>query len=158
MHPQDAPTASDEAILREILDAMTALRNGHFTTHLPEGMRGLGGQIAHQFNQHIRMLQELKREHHRLMEEIGVTGRLGGQMVVEGTGGAWKDIVEDVNRMGGNVTGQFRDGGNVVRDLLRGELSSRMSARCIQGEFREFREHFNELAEHFEQRSAVAAS
>jgi hypothetical protein len=99
------------------------------------------------------MLQQLRREHHRLMEEIGVTGRLGGQMEVEGLSGAWKEMVEDVNRLGGNVTCQFRDGWNVVRALLTGQVDARMTAQNIRGEWREFRDRMNELAEQFEARS-----
>jgi hypothetical protein len=49
------------------------------------------------------------------------------------------------NRLGVNITCQFRNGGNVVRDHLRGDTSSRMTCKNIAGEFREFREGFNEL-------------
>jgi hypothetical protein len=156
MHPKDAPNASADQILREILDVITALHNGHFTTHLTDNFPGVGGQIAEVLNAHLDMLTRFRQEHHRLMEEVGVTGRLGGQMEVAGTAGAWKEMVEDVNRMGGNMTGQFRDGWNIVRALLRGDTSARITARCIQGEFREFREQFNELAEQFGQRSDLA--
>jgi hypothetical protein len=155
MHPKDAATASNEAILREILDSITALKNGHFTTHLCDNLPGIGGQIAAALNEHLRMLQDLRREHHRLAEEINVTGRLGGQMEVEGAAGAWKEMVDEMNRMGGNVTAQFRDGGNIVRALLRGESGARMTAQFIQGEFRDFREQVNELADRFEERSPV---
>jgi hypothetical protein len=64
-------------------------------------------------------------------------------------------MFDDVNRMGAKMTAQFRDGGNIVRSRMGGELSARMSCREIQGEFREFRGQFNELAEQFEQRSGA---
>lgn len=153
MHPKDAVTASTDAVLREILDVVTALREGHFTSRMQQGMPGLAGQIAQALNRHLDMLQTFRQEHHRIMEEVGVTGRLGGQAEVGLASGAWKEMVDETNRMSGNVTAQFRDGGNVVRALLAGDLSARMTARCIHGEFREFREHFNDLAEVFEQRA-----
>jgi osomolarity two-component system sensor histidine kinase NIK1 len=155
MHPKDAPSATSEQVLREILDSVKAMKDGHFTTHVCDGLPGLGGEIAKVLNEHLRMLQSLRAEHRRLTEEIGVTGRLGGQMEVAGTSGAWKEIVDEMNRMGGHVTAQYRDGWNIVRALLRGELSARMTCQCIQGEFREFKENLNELADRFEQQSAV---
>jgi hypothetical protein len=156
MHPKDAKNASADDILREILDVVTALHNGQFTAHVTDGLPGLGGEIAAVLNAHLKMLGDLRREHHRLMEEIGVTGRLGGQMEVDGLNGAWKEMFDDTNRMGGHMTAQYRDGWNVARALLRGDLAARMSCQCIQGEFREFRERFNELAERFEQASGAA--
>ncbi len=145
MHPKDAPTASAEDILREVLDVLTNLRNGHFTTHMIEGLPGTGGQIAELLNAHLAMLSELRNEHHRVMEEMGVTGRLGGQLAVANVSGGWKEIVDDANRTAAAITAQFRDGGNIVRAHLRGNAAARMTAECIHGEFRQFREDMNRL-------------
>jgi hypothetical protein len=155
---KDVPNASNEVILREILDVLTSLRDGHFTSHLPEEFPGVGGEIAKVFNQHVSMLKEFRAEHHRLTEEIGVTGRLGGQIELDGLTGAWKEMVDETNRAGAHLTAQCRDQGNIVRSLIRGELSARATCTCIRGEFREFREELNELADQFEQRSGVAVA
>jgi hypothetical protein len=158
MRLKDIPNATPDQMLHNLLDVLTALRDGHFTAHMIDGFPGIYGEIAKVLNQHLDTLGAFRQEHHRLMEEIGVTGRLGGQMEVKGLCGAWKQMLEEVNQMGGNVTGQFRDGANIVEDLLKGDLSARMTARCIQGEFADFREHLNKLAEEYEQRSAAPAS
>jgi hypothetical protein len=154
MHPKDAPTASADAILHDVLDVVTSLKNGHFTTHMPENLPGVGNEISKAMNELIEMLQSFRHEHHRLMEEVGTTGRLGGQMEVAGVNGAWKEMLDDVNKLGVNITCQLRDGGNVARALLAGDLSARMTCRMIQGEFREFRERFNQIAEQLEQNSS----
>jgi hypothetical protein len=155
MRVKDIPNATQEQILQNILDTVTALRDGHLTAQMIEGFSGLAGEIGRVLNQHMRMMIAFGHEHHRLMEEIGVTGRLGGQMEVNGAGGAWKNMLDDVNRAGGNITGQFRDGANIVEDLLGGDLSARMTAQCIQGEFATFRQHLNKLADEYEQRCAA---
>jgi len=157
MRIKDIPNATPDEILHNLLDVLTSLKNGHFTTHMEDGFPGIYGEIAKVLNGHLDQMKALAEEHHRLMEEVGVTGRLGGQMEVSGLTGGWKRMLEDVNQMGANVTCQFRDGGNVVRDLLHGELSVRMTAHNIQGEFAEFRRHLNKLADEFEQRSAEMA-
>jgi len=158
MHPKDAPNASSEAILHDILDVVTALKNGHFATHMVDNLPGTGGQIAGELNALVEMLQNFRHEHHRLMEEVGVTGRLGGQMEVAGTSGAWNQMLDDVNRMGANITCQYRDGWNVARALLEGNLSARITCQMIQGEFREFRERFNQIAERLEEASREPVS
>ncbi len=158
MHPKDAPTATSDAVLHDILDGITSLKNGHFSTHVSENLPGVGGQIAREFNALVEMLQVFRREHHRLMEEIGVTGRLGGQMEVAGTSGAWKEMLDDTNRLGVNITCQYRDGWNVARALVTGDLSARMTCTMIQGEFREFRERFNQIAGQLEEQSREPVS
>src|SRR4051794_6751980 len=100
MHHKEAPTASPEAILKDVLDVLTCMHNGHFTPHLHETFPGVGGEIARLVNKHLEMLQDFRREHYRITEEVGVTGRLGGQGEVPGLQGAWKDMMDETNRMG----------------------------------------------------------
>jgi hypothetical protein len=44
------------------------------------------------------------------------TGRLGGQAIVPGVAGTWKDLTDSVNAMGANLTAQVR---NIARSPLR---------------------------------------
>jgi hypothetical protein len=150
MHPQEAPHASDAQVLREVLDVVTQLRDGHFSAHLTDNLPGVGGQIAKALNEHLEFLKAYRDQHLRLMEELGVTGRLGGQIWLSDDlpkcGGAWKDMAEATNVMAGNVTANFRDFGNTTRALLRGESAARATCTSIAGEFREFSEDLNEFA------------
>jgi len=145
MHPKDAPTATPEQCLREILDVVTCIRNGHLTCRLREEMPGDAGQIAKVLNNHLDLLEAFRNEHLRLTEEIGVTGRLGGQAALPECTGAWREMADATNRLGVNMTCQVRDAGNIVREQLHGNAAARMTAKYIAGEFREFREQFNEL-------------
>ena len=151
MHPKEAPHATPEQILREILDVVTQLRDGHFSTHLTDNLPGVGGEIAKVLNEHLEFLKAFRNEHLRLMEEIGVTGRLGGQMWLPDDlpkcTGAWKEMVEASNLMAANLTGHFRDFGNTTRALLGGDTSARATCTFIAGEFRELREDLNALAD-----------
>jgi len=151
MHPKEAPSATPEQMLREILDVVTQLRDGHFSAHLTDALPGVGGEIARALNGHLEFLKAYRDQHLRLMEEIGVTGRLGGQLWLSDDlpkcTGAWKDMAEATNLMALNLTGQFRDYGNAARALLRGESASRATCTTIAGEFHEFRESLNDLAD-----------
>src|SRR5687768_12503296 len=100
MNPKDAPNASAEQVLKEVLDFVMLMKEGYFTMHLHETFPGAGGEIARVLNQHVLQMQALRKEHLRIMEEIGVTGRLGGQAEVPELTGAWKEIVDATNRAG----------------------------------------------------------
>jgi hypothetical protein len=154
MRIKDIQSASQDEILQNLLDTLVSLKNGHFTARMTEGFPGIHSDIARALNDHLDMLTALRAEHRRLMEEVGVTGRLGGQMEVAGLSGAWKEMNDDVNTLGVNITCQFRDGANVVRDILHGDPAARMTCPNIQGEFAEFKQNLNKLAAEYEHRAA----
>ena len=134
---------------------------GIFSAHLTDTLPGLGGEIAKALNAHLVFLQAYRNQHLRLMEEIGVTGRLGGQIWLPDElpqcSGAWKQMAEATNLMASNLTNQFRNGWNVARALLGGKSDERLTSDNIAGEFREFKEALNALAERLTARSAATA-
>ena len=151
MHPKEASQATPEQILREILDVVTQLRDGHFSAHLTDTFPGVGGEIAKALNEHLEFLKAYRDQHLRLMEELGVTGRLGGQVwlpddLPKCTGG-WKDMAEATNLTASNLTANVRDLAITTRALARSDSSARATCNYIAGEFREFREDLNELAQ-----------
>src|SRR2546426_8212312 len=57
----------------------------------------------------FRSLNLFASEVTRVAREVGTEGKLGGQARVEGVGGTWKDLTDNVNAMAGNLTVQLRD-------------------------------------------------
>jgi hypothetical protein len=150
MQHEESTAATSEELLREILDVVTQLRNGHFSAHMSEAHTGVGGEIAKVFNQHLEFLEAYQSEHLRLMEETGVTGRLGGQMELpKGMPpwtGAWQHMAEATNRMVGNLTWTVREDAKTIADLAQGHKDARAFADGgIQGEFRMLRESIETL-------------
>ena len=45
----------------------------------------------------------------RVAREVGTEGKLGGQAIVKGVGGTWKDLTDNVNFMAANLTSQVRN-------------------------------------------------
>ena len=45
----------------------------------------------------------------RVAREVGTDGKLGGQAVVRGVAGTWKDLTDSVNSMASSLTAQVRD-------------------------------------------------
>ncbi len=63
-------------------------------------MQELKGTI----NTMVDQLNAFASEVTRVAREVGTEGRLGGQAVVEGVAGTWKDLTDSVNSMAGNLT------------------------------------------------------
>src|SRR5205807_2378336 len=116
-----------------ILSGLQTMRNGDFSVRLPGSWTGLAGKIADTLTETVRldvdgrplegeflrsanivntMIQQLSvftSEVTRVAREVGTDGKLGGQAVVPGVAGTWKDLTDSVNSMASNLTGQVRN-------------------------------------------------
>src|SRR5207248_3066206 len=66
-------------------------------------------QLKETINTMVDQLNAFAGEVTRVAREVGTEGRLGGQAVVPGVAGTWKDLTDSVNSMAGNLTGQVRN-------------------------------------------------
>src|ERR1700691_4111338 len=62
--------------------------------------------------------------------EVGTEGKLGGQAVVRGVSGTWKDLTDNVNVMASNLTGQVRSIAQVATAVERGDLSQQITVEA----------------------------
>src|SRR5262249_14244312 len=69
----------------------------------------------------------------RVAREVGTDGKLGGQAMVPGVAGTWKDLTDNVNTMAGNLTGQVRNIADVTTAVARGDLSKKITVD-VKGE------------------------
>src|SRR2546427_754848 len=69
----------------------------------------------------------------RVAREVGTEGKLGGQAVVRGVSGTWKDLTDNVNVMASNLTGQVRSIAQVATAVARGDLTQQITVEA-QGE------------------------
>jgi len=56
----------------------------------------------------VQQLNSFASEVTRVAREVGTEGKLGGQAVLTGVAGTWKDLTESVNSMASNLTDQVR--------------------------------------------------
>lgn len=56
----------------------------------------------------VDQLNAFASEVTRVAREVGTEGKLGGQAVVRGVAGTWKDLTDSVNSLASNLTGQVR--------------------------------------------------
>src|SRR5260370_1758687 len=63
----------------------------------------------------------------RVAREVGTEGKLGGQAVVRGVSGTWKDLTDNVNVMASNLTGQVRSIAQVATAVEPGDLTRQIT-------------------------------
>src|SRR5208283_295387 len=88
--------------------------------------RQLRGEFLHTarvVNTMVDQLNSFASEVTRVAREVGTEGKLGGQAVVKGVGGVWKDLTDSVNSMAGNLTAQVRNIAEVTTAVANGDLS-----------------------------------
>ncbi|MEV7323310.1 response regulator, partial [Streptomyces sp. NPDC093970] len=66
----------------------------------------------------------------RVAREVGTEGNLGGQAIVPGVSGTWKDLTDNVNVMASNLTGQVRSIAQVATAVARGDLSQKITVEA----------------------------
>jgi HAMP domain-containing protein len=61
-------------------------------------------QLKDTINTMVDQLNAFAGEVTRVAREVGTEGKLGGQAVVPGVGGTWKDLTDNVNLLAANLT------------------------------------------------------
>src|SRR5579864_4966671 len=86
--------------------------------------RPLRGEFLHTarvVNTMVDQLNSFASEATRVAREVGTEGKLGGQAVVTGVAGTWKDLTESVNSMASNLTNQVRNIAGVTTAVAKGD-------------------------------------
>src|SRR5262249_29765092 len=81
-------------------------------------------------------LRSFAAEVTRVAREVGTEGKLGGQAVVQGVGGTWKDLTDNVNLLAANLTTQVRNIAEVATAVAGGDLSRKITVD-VKGEILE---------------------
>src|SRR5437764_1718911 len=95
--------------VRNIADVATAIANGDLSRKITVDVRGEIQELKNTINTMVDQLNGFASEVTRVAREVGTEGKLGGQAVVPGVAGTWKDLTDNVNSMASNLTGQVRN-------------------------------------------------
>src|SRR5581483_8628566 len=95
--------------VRNIAEVTTAVANGDLTKKITAAAQGEILELKSTINIMVDQLNAFAAEVSRVAREVGTEGQLGGQAVVKGVGGTWKDLTDSVNSMASNLTGQVRN-------------------------------------------------
>src|SRR5207249_924904 len=97
------------AQVRNIAEVTTAVANGDGSRTSTVDVRGEILELKNTINIMVDQLNAFASEVTRVAREVGTEGKLGGQAVVKGVAGTWKDLTDSVNSMASNLTNQVRN-------------------------------------------------
>ncbi|HKR30436.1 MAG TPA: HAMP domain-containing protein [Terriglobales bacterium] len=109
-------------------------------------VRGEILQLKETLNTMVDQLNRFAGEVTRVAREVGTDGKLGGQAVVPGVAGTWKDLTDSVNAMAGNLTAQVRNIAEVTTAVARGDLSRKITVD-VKGEILELKDTINTMVD-----------
>ncbi|KAI9682174.1 MAG: histidine kinase osmosensor [Caeruleum heppii] len=95
-------------------------------------------------NDMVDKLAIFANEVKRVARDVGVDGKMGGQANVEGIGGRWKEITEDVNTMAQNLTSQVRAFGDITDAATDGDFTKLITVEA-SGEMDELKRKINQM-------------
>jgi HAMP domain-containing protein/CheY-like chemotaxis protein/signal transduction histidine kinase len=132
--------------VRNIAEVATAVASGDLSRKITVDVRGEILQLKEAINTMVDQLRSFASEVTRVAREVGTDGRLGGQAVVPGVAGTWKDLTDSVNAMAGNLTGQVRNIAEVTTAVARGDLSRKITVD-VKGEILELKNTINTMVD-----------
>src|SRR5258707_15089042 len=103
-------------------------------------------RTARVVNTMVDQLNSFASEVTRVAREVGTDGKLGGQAVVTGVAGTWKDLTDSVNSMASNLTAQVRNIAEVTNAVARGDLSRKITV-TVEGEILELKKTIKTMVE-----------
>jgi len=109
-------------------------------------LRGEFLRTAKMVNAMVKQLDAFAAEVTRVAREVGTEGKLGGQAVVPGVAGTWKDLTDSVNFMAGNLTAQVRNIADVTIAVANGDLSKKITVD-VRGEILQLKEAINTMVD-----------
>jgi HAMP domain-containing protein/signal transduction histidine kinase/DNA-binding response OmpR family regulator len=132
--------------VRNIADVATAIANGDLSKKVTVDVSGEILQLKQTINTMVDQLNAFAGEVTRVAREVGTEGKLGGQAVVRGVAGTWKDLTDSVNSLASNLTGQVRNIAEVATAVARGDLSRKITVD-VRGEILQLKETINTMVD-----------
>ncbi|MBI3676026.1 MAG: HAMP domain-containing protein, partial [Proteobacteria bacterium] len=134
------------AQVRNIAEVTIAVANGDLSKKITVDVRGEILQLKEAINTMVDQLRSFASEVTRVAREVGTDGKLGGQALVPGVAGTWKDLTDSVNAMCGNLTDQVRNIAQVTTAVARGDLSRKITVD-VRGEILELKDTINTMVD-----------
>src|SRR5207253_1759005 len=132
--------------VRNIADVTIAVANGDWSKKITVAVHGEILQLKEAINTMVDQLRSFASEVTRVAREVGTEGKLGGQAIVPGVAGTWKDLTDSVNAMCGNLTAQVRNIAQVTTAVARGDLSRKITVD-VSGEILELKDTINTMVD-----------
>jgi HAMP domain-containing protein len=132
--------------VRSIAEVTKAVANGDMSKKIEVESGGEILELKDTVNNMVDQLRIFASEVTRVSKEVGTEGKLGGQAVVQGVAGTWKDLTDNVNMMAANLTTQVRSIAEVTEAVALGDLSKKIDVET-RGEILDLKNIVNDMVD-----------
>src|SRR3990172_8814768 len=132
--------------VRNIAEVTTAVARGDLNRNITVEAEGEILELKSTINTMVGQLNAFASEVTRVAREVGTDGKLGGQAIVPGVAGTWKDLTDSVNLMADNLTNQVRNIAEVTIAVAEGDLSRKIAVD-VRGEFLQLKDTINTMVD-----------
>ena len=134
------------AQVRNIAEVATAVARGDLSRKITVDVKGEILELKDTINTMVDQFRAFASEVTRVAREVGTDGKLGGQALVPGVAGTWKDLTDSVNSMASNLTNQVRNIAEVSTAIATGDLSKKITVN-VSGEILLLKETINTMVD-----------
>ena len=130
--------------VRGIVEVVTAVAGGELDKKLVVAAKGEIAALADTINNMTDTLRTFAEQVTTVAREVGIEGKLGGQAKVPGAAGTWRDLVDNVNQLAGNLTTQVRAIAEVASAVTKGDLTRTIDVEAL-GEVLALKDTINQM-------------
>ena len=127
-----------------MLAFVTAVAQGNLRRKLVLQAKGEIAALSDTINEMIDTLATFADQVTGVAREVGTEGVLGGQALVPGASGTWRDLVDNVNNLAANLTTQVRSIADVATAVTKGDLTRTVAVEA-KGEVAILKDNINEM-------------
>ena len=131
--------------VRGIAKVVTDVANGNLKRKLVLETKGEIAELADTINGMIDTLAVFADQVSNVAREVGIEGKLGGQALVPGAAGIWRDLTDNVNQLAANLTTQVRAIADVATAVTKGDLTRSIAVMEALGEVAALKDSINEM-------------
>src|SRR5690606_34607981 len=132
--------------VRNIAEVVTAIAEGDLSPKITVDARGEILALKDTINTTVDKLNSFSSEVTRVARLVGTEGTLGVQAEVRDVSGVWKELTDNVNLMGRNLTDQVRDIAQVTTAVANGDLSRKITVE-VRGELLTLKSTINDMVD-----------
>src|SRR5437762_1634893 len=132
--------------VRNIAKVTTAVANGDLSQKITVDVKGEMLELKNTINTMVDQLRTFASEVTRVASADGRHVELGGEADVKGVSGVEKDLTDNVNSMGSNLTAQVRNIALVTTAVANGDLSKKITVD-VKGEILELKNTINTMVD-----------
>ncbi len=128
-------------------DVVGAVAGGDLSRRVSADVRGEMLDLKNTINGNVDQLNVFVSEVMRVSREVGTEGKLGQSAATSlKVRGVWKEVIESMDLMAGNLTGQVRNIAEVTTAVANGDLSTKITIDA-KGEFLELKNTVNSMVD-----------